>query len=111
MKPKEQRRYVERRYRTTIIRELFNIPDKEMILDIKWDRSNNVIVVETLLDYNKNKGDIWFAIDTESKRRKRMNQEDKQTIKDCIEILTNNTSNYQKTALQLRSVLKRNDII
>jgi len=58
MKPKEQRRYVERRYRTTIIRELFNIPDKEMILDIKWDRSNNVIVVETLLDYNKNKGDI-----------------------------------------------------
>ena len=58
MKPKEQRRYVERRYRTTIIRELFHIPDKEMILDIKWDRSNNVIVVETLLDYNKNKGDI-----------------------------------------------------
>jgi len=40
-----------------------------------------------------------------------MNQEDKQTIKDCIEILTSNTSNYQKTALQLRSVLKRNDII
>jgi len=40
-----------------------------------------------------------------------MNEEDKQTIKDCIEILTNNTCNYQNTALQLRSVLKRNDIV
>ena len=40
-----------------------------------------------------------------------MNEEDKQTLKDCIEILTNNTCNYQNTALQLRSVLKRNDIL
>ncbi len=40
-----------------------------------------------------------------------MTEEDKQTIKDCVEILTNNTRNYQKTALQLRSVLKRHDIL
>ena len=40
-----------------------------------------------------------------------MNKEDEQTMKDCIEILTNGTCNYQKTALQLRSVLKRNDIL
>ena len=40
-----------------------------------------------------------------------MDEEDKQTIKDCIEILTNRTCNYKNTGLQLRSVLKRNNIL
>ena len=56
--PKERRRYIERRYAPIVIRKLFDIPDNELVLDLKWDRTNNVIIVETLLDYNKKQGDI-----------------------------------------------------
>ena len=56
--PKEKRRYVERRYAPIVLRKLFNIPDNEMVLDIKWDKNSNVIIVETLLDYDKTQGDI-----------------------------------------------------
>ncbi len=41
----------------------------------------------------------------------KMNNEDKKTIEDCIEILTNGSCNYQNTALQLRAVLKRNNVL
>lgn len=55
---KEQRRYIERRYKTTIIRKLFDIPKDEMISDLLWDKNNNVIVVKTLCEHNKDEGDI-----------------------------------------------------
>jgi len=41
----------------------------------------------------------------------KMNEEDKQTLRDCIDILTNRTCNYQKTALQLRAILNQNNIL
>ena len=55
---KEKRRYVHRRYKPSIIYKLFKIPKTEMVLDIKWDRNNNEIVIETLLQYDKKQGDL-----------------------------------------------------
>jgi len=40
-----------------------------------------------------------------------INKEDETTIKDCMQILINESCNYQRTALQLRAVLKRNNIL
>lgn len=54
----EKRRYVERRYKPSIIRELFKIPKNEVVIDFKWDRNNNVVVVETLEDFDYSKGDL-----------------------------------------------------
>ena len=56
--PKEKRRYVERRYAPIVLRKLFNIPDNEMVLDLVWNKTDNVIIVKTLLDYDKKCGDI-----------------------------------------------------
>ncbi len=55
---KEKRRYDYRRYLTSDINKLFKIPKNEMVCEIKWDRANNKIVIETLLDYDKKQGDI-----------------------------------------------------
>ena len=58
IKPKEQRRYIKREYPTPVIRELFKVPLNEMVIDLKWDRTRNIIVVETITDFDKNKGDV-----------------------------------------------------
>ena len=58
MKPKEQRRYIRRDYDLNQIRELFEIPEDEMIFDLCWDKERNSFVLRTLLDCNEKEGDI-----------------------------------------------------
>ena len=54
----ESRRKRERRYNTFNMRRLFNIPDNEMLWNIEWNRSENKIIVTTLIDYREEDGDI-----------------------------------------------------
>ena len=58
MKPSKQRRYIEREYTPTDARELFNIPNNEFMINLKWDKERNRIVLETITDFNRKKGDI-----------------------------------------------------
>lgn len=51
-------RYRKREYNQVEIRKIFNVPDDEMLLDVQWDKSLNMIVLTTKLDYDKGKGDI-----------------------------------------------------
>lgn len=59
VKIQEKRRYVERRYVIAELRSVFQIPYNEMIIELRFDAStDNVLIVKTLLDFDKDKCDI-----------------------------------------------------
>ena len=62
MKPKESRRSREREFTVFDIRKAFKIPKDEMILNMHYDSNRNSYVIETLLDFDATKGDIWGLI-------------------------------------------------
>jgi len=53
-----KRRYIERQYSPSRIRYLFDIPMDEMIISLVWDSQDNRIIIKTLQDYDKDKGDL-----------------------------------------------------
>ena len=59
MEADRKRRYVKRGYRCVamIIKKMFKIPNDEMILDVFWDKSENELVIKTVIDWDSKKGD------------------------------------------------------
>ena len=60
MEPTTKRRYVTRTYKTPtlLIHDLFKIPNKEIILDLYWDKEENQLVIKTKDIYDEKKGDL-----------------------------------------------------
>jgi len=56
--PNEKRRYQQREFSFSQLRGMFNIDDNEMIIDVYYDKTINYLVVKTILDYDKTKGDL-----------------------------------------------------
>ena len=59
IEPSTKRRYIKREYNQALllIRKLFNIPDDEFICYLKFDKDNSKIIIKTLKDFDKEKGD------------------------------------------------------
>lgn len=53
-----RRRLIERCFSVTDAREMFNLDNDEIFLDVCYDKGRNKIVVTSLTDFNKRKGDI-----------------------------------------------------
>lgn len=60
MKADEKRRYIKRVYHMAEVklREIFEIPDNELIVSFDYDKPNSRLVLKTLCDFDKSKGDI-----------------------------------------------------
>jgi len=58
MIPTRKRRYVEREYTVAEIKSLLKIPNDELVIELKYDNDRKRIVLETLLDFDKESGDI-----------------------------------------------------
>ncbi len=52
IKPYTERIYIKRKYNNVyaLLRELFRIPNNEMVVDFYWDKKNGELVLETLKD-------------------------------------------------------------
>jgi len=60
IEPSEKRRYIQREYYQArlLIRKLFNIPDDEFICYLEFDKDNSKIIIKSLKDFDKEKGDM-----------------------------------------------------
>lgn len=58
MKEETKRRYLEREYNSADLRVLFKIGNNEMITDVFIDRNRNKLIVKSLMDFDKSKGDL-----------------------------------------------------
>ena len=58
--PKEQRRIIRRKYDLAElkIRNMFGVPNDEMILDLIYDKLNSEIILKTLKDCDAKEGDL-----------------------------------------------------
>ena len=52
IKPDSEREHMVRRYRNcyVLLREIFNIPNNEMIISFHWDKGNGELILETMKD-------------------------------------------------------------
>ena len=59
MKADEQRRIVKRVYRMAEVklRKIFEIPNNEMVWSFEYDQANSRLILKTLVDHDKTKGD------------------------------------------------------
>jgi len=58
--PDEKRRITRRKYKMAElrIREIFGLDNDEMILDLLYDKPNSTLILTTLRDLDKDKGDL-----------------------------------------------------
>lgn len=59
IKPKTIRRRKIREYSSLVLKEMFSLGKEEVVKEVYYDKGNNVLVVETYLDFDEKKGDIW----------------------------------------------------
>lgn len=59
IEPSDKRRYIIREYHQalTLIRKIFKIPDDEFICYLRFDKDNSKIIIKSLKDFDKEKGD------------------------------------------------------
>ena len=60
IRPNVKRRIIRREYdmAEVLIRKLFSIPKDEMIKDLLYDKPNSTLILTTLKDHDKLKGDL-----------------------------------------------------
>jgi len=54
-----KRRHIFREFNYIQFRKMFKLQVDELFLNAYYDKGNNKLVVESICDYDKVKGDIW----------------------------------------------------